>query len=71
MDDKLNGQEFSSSLLYVPLAEQVTELGKQGLSKITYDGESLWNNETNASTDLGIPQWIKDNAKWWSEGCDN
>ena len=28
-----DGQEFSSSLLYVPLAEKVTELGKQGLSK--------------------------------------
>jgi len=63
-----DGQEFSSSLLYVPLADKVTELGKQGLSKITYDGESLWNYEADASTDLGIPQWIRDNAKWWSEG---
>jgi phosphate transport system substrate-binding protein len=63
-----DGQEFSSSLLYVPLAEQVTELGKQGLSKVTYDGETLWNYEADASTDLGIPQWIRDNAKWWSEG---
>jgi len=63
-----DGQEFSSSLLYVPLAEQVTELGKQGLSEITYDGESIWNYEADASTDLGIPKWIRDNAKWWSEG---
>jgi phosphate transport system substrate-binding protein len=63
-----DGQEFSSSLLYVPLAEQVTELGKQGLSKVTYDGESLWNYEADATPDLGIPQWIRDNAKWWSEG---
>jgi len=63
-----DGQEFSSSLLYVPLAEQVTELGKQGLSKVTYDGESIWNYEADASTDLGIPKWIRDNAKWWSEG---
>jgi phosphate ABC transporter phosphate-binding protein len=63
-----DGQEFSSSLLYVPLADKVTELGKQGLSKITYDGESLWNYKAEASTDLGIPQWIRDNAKWWSEG---
>ena len=63
-----DGQEFSSSLLYVPLADKVTELGKQGLSKVTYDGESLWNYEADASTDLGIPQWIRDNAKWWSEG---
>ncbi|MDH3853247.1 MAG: phosphate ABC transporter substrate-binding protein PstS [Nitrosopumilus sp.] len=63
-----DGQEFSSSLLYVPLADKVTELGKQGLSKVTYDGESIWTYETDASTDLGIPQWIRDNAKWWSEG---
>jgi len=63
-----DGQEFSSSLLYVPLADKVTELGKQGLSKVTYDGESLWDYEADAGSDLGIPQWIRDNAKWWSEG---
>ncbi len=63
-----DGQEFSSSLLYVPLADKVAELGKHGLSKVTYGGESLWNYEIDASTDLGIPKWIRDNAKWWSEG---
>jgi len=63
-----DGQEFSSSLLYVPLADKVIELGKQGLSKVTYDGEFLWNYEADASTDLGIPKWIRDNAKWWSDG---
>ncbi|MCV0430438.1 phosphate ABC transporter substrate-binding protein PstS [Nitrosopumilus sp.] len=63
-----DGQEFSSSLLYVPLADKVVELGKHGLSQVTYDGETLWNYEADASTDLGIPQWIRDNAKWWSEG---
>ena len=63
-----DGQEFSSSLLYVPLADKVTELGKQGLSKVTYDGETLWNYEADASTALEIPKWIRDNAKWWSEG---
>ena len=64
-----DGQEFSSSLLYVPLAEKVTELGKQGLAKITYDGETLWDYSVSADTDsLEIPNWIRDNAKWWSEG---
>lgn len=63
-----DGQDFSSSLLYVPLADKVTELGKQGLSKVTYGGETLWNYEADASTGLKIPQWIRDNAKWWSEG---
>ena len=61
-----DGQEFSSSLLYVPLADTVTELGKQGLSKVTYDGESLWDYE--AAVGLEIPKWIRDNAKWWSDG---
>ena len=64
-----DGQEFSSSLLYVPLADKVVELGKQGLSKVTYDGEVLWNYETSADSGaLEIPKWIRDNAKWWSEG---
>ena len=64
-----DGQEFSSSLLYVPLADKVTELGKQGLSKVTYDGEVLWNYKESAmSNRLEVPQWIRDNAKWWSEG---
>ena len=63
-----DGQKFSSSLLYVPLADKVTELGKQGLSKVTYDGETLWNYESDTSMGLEIPKWIRDNAKWWSEG---
>jgi len=64
-----DGQEFSSSLLYVPLADKVIELGKQGLSRVTYDGEQLWDYEASADTGaLEIPKWIRDNAKWWSEG---
>ena len=63
-----DGQKFSSSLLYVPLADKVVELDKQGLSKVTYGGEPLWNYEADTNTSLEIPQWIRDNAKWWSEG---
>ena len=64
-----DGQEFAPSLLYVPLADKVVELGKQGLSKVTYDGEQLWDYEASADTGaLEIPKWIRDNAKWWSEG---
>ncbi|QLH06253.1 phosphate ABC transporter substrate-binding protein PstS [Nitrosopumilus ureiphilus] len=64
-----DGQEFSSSLLYVPLADKVIELGKQGLSKVTYGGEKLWDYKAAASSgSLEIPKWIRDNAKWWSEG---
>ena len=68
-----NGQEFSASLLYAPLPDKVVELGKKGLSRVTYDGESLWKydgstmtseNQTNSE----IPDWIRNNAKWWGDG---
>ncbi len=64
-----DGQEFSSDLLYVPLSDKVVEIGKRGLSKVTYDGESLWNYSSAVeTTEYEIPKWIRDNAKWWSEG---
>ncbi len=65
-----DGQDYSSSLLYVPLADNVSEIGKQGLSMVTYDGDSLWDYEgPPLTTDtLNIPEWIKSNAKWWAEG---
>jgi len=63
------GQQYSPDLLYVPLAEKVVELGKRGLSSITYDGEILWDySGTIAIAEYQIPNWIKDNAKWWAEG---
>ena len=63
------GQKFSSDLLYVPLADPVVELGKKGLSKVKYDGEVLWEYSGIVETQqYQIPNWIRDNAKWWSEG---
>ena len=64
-----DGQKFSPQLLYVPIADKVVEIGKKGLSKVTYDGESLWEySGTTESSQYEIPKWIRDNAKWWSEG---
>ena len=64
-----DGQEFSPSLLYVPLSDKVVELGKIGLSQVTYDGETLWEYSSVVETTKSeIPQWLRDNAKWWSEG---
>lgn len=64
-----DGQDFAPSLLYVPLADKVIEIGKNGLSQVTFDGEPLWDYEPVVKeSDLGIPQWVRDNAKWWSEG---
>ena len=64
-----DGQEFSPTLLYVPLSDKVVELGKRGLSNVTYDGEVLWEYSGTVETEeYEIPQWIRDNAKWWAEG---
>ncbi|MGI0057060.1 MAG: phosphate ABC transporter substrate-binding protein PstS [Nitrosarchaeum sp.] len=71
-----DGQEFSRSLLYVPLPDKVVELDKKGLSKLTYGGQVLWkyddsvkNTETETkTTDYKIPDWIRNNAKWWADG---
>lgn len=73
-----DGQEFSNSLLYPKLPDKIVELGKKGLSRVTYDGDVLWkydgtvqttdtNTETN-TTDYKIPDWIRNNAKWWADG---
>jgi len=69
------GQTHSESLLYVPLSDSVVELGKQGLSKIKYGDEILFDysgiapvKETKESTDYEIPNWIRENARWWADG---
>ena len=69
------GQNHSQSLLYVPLSDSVAELGKQGLAKIKYGDEILFDysgtvpvNEKNESVDYEIPNWIRDNARWWADG---
>ena len=64
-----DGQEYSPSLLYVPLADKVVELGKNGLSQVTYDGEVIWEYSGIVESETyDIPNWIRDNAKWWAEG---
>ena len=64
-----DGQEYSSSLLYVPLSDKVVEINKKGLSQLTYGGETLWTySGATEKEQYNIPKWIKDNAKWWAEG---
>ncbi|MCE9617333.1 MAG: phosphate ABC transporter substrate-binding protein PstS [Nitrosarchaeum sp.] len=74
-----DGQTFAPTLLYSPLPDNVVELGKKSLSQVTYDGEVLWKyddsvkttetktTETN-TTEYEIPDWIRNNAKWWADG---
>ncbi|MGQ0606375.1 MAG: phosphate ABC transporter substrate-binding protein PstS [Candidatus Nitrosotenuis sp.] len=38
-----DGQKFSKPLGYVPLPEAIQELDKQGIARIKFNGEQLWN----------------------------
>ncbi|MFB5605970.1 MAG: phosphate ABC transporter substrate-binding protein PstS, partial [Nitrosarchaeum sp.] len=63
-----DGQKFSSDLLYSPLPEQVVSLDKKALSMIKYDGEVLWKGGSTNTVNSEIPDWIRNNAKWWADG---
>lgn len=41
-----DGQQFSKPLLYVPLPPTIQNLDKQGIAKIKFNGEQLWNYES-------------------------
>jgi len=76
-----DGQEHSAGLLYVPIPESVAEIGKQGLARATFEGQSVFDydgardmscpSSTPApaeSSGYGIPSWIKNNARLWADG---
>jgi phosphate transport system substrate-binding protein len=44
-----DGQKFSKPLGYVPLPTNIQELGKQGISRIKFDGEQLWSHSSTGS----------------------
>ena len=60
------GQSFSPDLLYVPIPEAVADIGKDALSQITYEGETLWNYDATPKTKL--PDWFHTVAQFWVEG---
>jgi phosphate transport system substrate-binding protein len=71
-----DGQKYSSDLLYVPIPTEVTQIGLDGLSRVTYNGEKLIvgtsplvkDNSQQATSKQGkVPVWIKNNAKWWAQ----
>ena len=70
-----DGQQYAPTLQYVPLPDEVVKIGKNGLSQIKFDGEKLFEYDESGVPPVGstsesytIPSWIKNNAKWWSEG---
>lgn len=50
------GQNYSEGLGFVPLPNEVIEIAKHGLSRVTYDGEQIW--EYIPEADL-IPDWVR------------
>ncbi len=44
-----DGQKHSKPLLYVPLPPAVQELDKQGLARIKFNGEQLWNYDVKST----------------------
>jgi len=76
-----DGQEHSASLLYVPIPESVAEIGKQGLARVTFDGQPVFDYDNAGdmsctpstpapaeSSGHQIPSWIKSNARLWADG---
>jgi len=73
-----DGQKYSPELLYVPIPSEVTEIGLKGLSRVTFNGEKLYDGSTastasNAATQTStqsekIPSWLKDVFRFYVEG---
>jgi phosphate ABC transporter phosphate-binding protein len=70
------GQQYSPQLNYVPLPAEVTKIGLDGLSRVTYNGEKLFvgtspliedTKQQPTTTEEKVPSWIKNNAKWWAQ----
>ena len=68
------GQQYSATLLYVPLSSSVVDINMDGLSRIKFNGETVWDGAKSSSgimspsSDMEIPSWVKNNAGWWADG---
>lgn len=69
-----DGQEYSPDLQYVPIATPVVNIGLDGLSKITYDGEPVYTGPTSVGEDADsalpekIPSWLRQVFMFYAEG---
>lgn len=70
-----DGQKYSPDLLYVPISTPVTNIGLEGLSTITYDGEPLYTGPISIGEatvepfppqqEKKIPSWLKQVFKFY------
>ena len=58
-----DAQQYSSQLLYVPIADTVSNIGLKGLAQITYDGEQLYTGPTNVWSSETAADAIDDSIK--------
>ena len=72
-----DGQQYNADLLYVPISAPVQNIGLEGLSKITYQGQPVYTGPTSvaaepAGSDSGggelIPSWVKTLFGYYAEG---
>ena len=48
-----DGQQFSPGLLYVPIPDNVVEIGRQGLARVSYEGRTVF--EYDGARDMQCP----------------
>lgn len=68
-----DGQEYNDDLLYVPIATDVTNIGLEGLSAITYDGRPVYDGpvsieDPKPEEDGKIPAWVQNVFKFYGDG---
>jgi len=65
-----DGQQYASELGFVPLPDEVIDLGKEGLGLVQYEGNVLWEYDPAISpaTKKLIPEWVVGVFKLYGEG---
>lgn len=66
-----DGQQYSSQLLYVPIADLVKNIGLDGLSQVTYDGEPVYTGPTNVWVSDTVSDDIEDYINTVTERYDD
>lgn len=72
-----DGQQYNADLLYVPISAPVQNIGLEGLSKITYQGQPVYTGPTSVAAEPTvsgsgdgelIPSWVKTLFGFYAEG---